>query len=100
MFRLAKVGAGKTIVEVHKNQTHFRQDDIADTVFYLQKGKVKLTVVSPVGKGEYAAQSQGEMGRPGRRLWPGARPHRNAQPNLAVRQRVVWSKQLTRIALR
>src|ERR1700687_3454058 len=47
---LAKVGAGKTILEFHKNQNVFEQGDIADTVFYIQKGRVKLTVLSEQGK--------------------------------------------------
>jgi CRP-like cAMP-binding protein len=44
------VGAGKTILEFHRNQTVFAQGDAADTVFYIQKGKVKLTVLSEQGK--------------------------------------------------
>jgi CRP/FNR family cyclic AMP-dependent transcriptional regulator len=47
---LAKVGSGKTILEFHRNQTVFAQGDVADTVFYIQKGKVKLTVLSEQGK--------------------------------------------------
>ena len=47
---LAKVGAGKTILEFHKNQNVFEQGDIADTVFYIQRGRVKLTVLSEQGK--------------------------------------------------
>jgi CRP/FNR family cyclic AMP-dependent transcriptional regulator len=47
---LAKVGAGKTVIEFHKNQTVFSQGDVADTVFYIQQGKVKLTVMSEQGK--------------------------------------------------
>ena len=47
---LAKVGAGRTISEYRKNQTVFSQGDPADAVFYIQKGKVKLTVVSKQGK--------------------------------------------------
>src|SRR6202522_926042 len=47
---LAKVGVGKTVIEFQKNQTVFSQGDIADTVFYIQKGKVKLTVTSEQGK--------------------------------------------------
>src|ERR1700675_2276291 len=49
-FFLGKVGAGKTILEFHKNQHVFEQGDVADTVFYIQKGKVKLTVLSEQGK--------------------------------------------------
>jgi CRP/FNR family cyclic AMP-dependent transcriptional regulator len=47
---LAKVGAGKTILEFHKNQHVFEQGDVADTVFYIQKGSVKVTVLSEQGK--------------------------------------------------
>jgi CRP/FNR family cyclic AMP-dependent transcriptional regulator len=47
---LAKVGTGKTILEFRKNQNVFAQGDVADTVFYIQKGKVKLTVASDQGK--------------------------------------------------
>jgi CRP/FNR family transcriptional regulator, cyclic AMP receptor protein len=47
---LAKVGVGKTIVEFRKNQTVFSQGDVADTVFYIQSGQVKLTVMSEQGK--------------------------------------------------
>jgi CRP-like cAMP-binding protein len=47
---LAKVGSGKTILEFEKNQNLFVQGDVADTVFYLQFGKVKLTVLSEHGK--------------------------------------------------
>src|SRR6202795_674751 len=47
---LAKVGVGKAILEFHKNQNIFSQGDVADTVFYLQKGKVKITVLSEQGK--------------------------------------------------
>src|ERR1700680_1367588 len=47
---LAKVGAGKTILEFHKNQNVYEQGDVADTVLYIQKGRVKLTVLSEQGK--------------------------------------------------
>ncbi len=47
---IAKVGAGKTILEFYKDQHVFEQGDVADTVFYIQKGKVKLTVLSEQGK--------------------------------------------------
>jgi CRP/FNR family cyclic AMP-dependent transcriptional regulator len=47
---LAKVGAGKTILEFQKNQHIFQQAEAADTVFYIQKGRVKLTVLSEQGK--------------------------------------------------
>ena len=35
---------------VHKKQTIFAQGDEADAVFYVQKGKVRLAVVSKTGK--------------------------------------------------
>ena len=47
---LAKVGTGKQVLEFHKNQHVFEQGDVADTVLYIQRGKVKLTVVSEQGK--------------------------------------------------
>ena len=47
---LARVGAGKTILEFQKNQNVFSQGDAAETVFYIQKGRVKLTVMSEQGK--------------------------------------------------
>jgi CRP/FNR family cyclic AMP-dependent transcriptional regulator len=47
---LAKVGEGRTIEEYSKDQTVFSQSDPANAVFYIQKGKVKLTVVSNAGK--------------------------------------------------
>lgn len=47
---LAKVGAGKSISKYSKDQNVFAQGDAADTVFYIQKGKVKLTVLSDQGK--------------------------------------------------
>ena len=47
---LANVGDGKTILDCRKNQIVFSQGEIADAVFYIQQGKVKLTVVSEQGK--------------------------------------------------
>ena len=47
---LAKVGKGRTISEYRKNQVIFAQSDPAEAIFYVQKGKVKLTVVSHNGK--------------------------------------------------
>jgi len=39
---LAKVGAGKSISKLGKGQNVFVQGDVADGVFYIQKGKIKL----------------------------------------------------------
>jgi CRP/FNR family transcriptional regulator, cyclic AMP receptor protein len=47
---LAKVGEGKTIAKYRKDEVVFSQGEVADAVFYIQKGKVKLTVVSEQGK--------------------------------------------------
>jgi CRP/FNR family cyclic AMP-dependent transcriptional regulator len=47
---LARVGEGKTIAKYKKDQTVFAQGDVADAVFYIQKGKLKLTVISEQGK--------------------------------------------------
>jgi CRP/FNR family transcriptional regulator, cyclic AMP receptor protein len=47
---LAIVGEGKAIIEFHKDQVVFAQGDAADTVFYIQKGQVKVVVISEQGK--------------------------------------------------
>jgi len=47
---LAKVGEGRSIGTYRKEQIVFSQGDPADAVFYIQKGKVKITVVSEQGK--------------------------------------------------
>jgi CRP/FNR family transcriptional regulator, cyclic AMP receptor protein len=47
---LTKVGSGKTNLTAPKKHAIFSQGDAADAVFYLQSGKVKLTVVSKQGK--------------------------------------------------
>jgi CRP/FNR family transcriptional regulator, cyclic AMP receptor protein len=43
---LGKVGEGKTISKYRKDQIVFEQGQVADSVFYIQQGKIKLTVVS------------------------------------------------------
>src|SRR6478735_5558393 len=47
---LAKVGEGRSIERFGKDQIVFSQGDPADAVFYIQKGKAKVTVVSEQGK--------------------------------------------------
>ena len=47
---LAIVGEGKTILQFHKDQVVFAQGEAADTVFYIQKGQVKVVVMSDQGK--------------------------------------------------
>ena len=47
---LAKVGDGKAILNYLKKQIIFSQGEIADAVFYIQHGNVKLVVVSEHGK--------------------------------------------------
>jgi CRP/FNR family transcriptional regulator, cyclic AMP receptor protein len=47
---LGRAGPGTTVERYVKNQKIFSQGDIADTVFYIQKGKVKITVLSEHGK--------------------------------------------------
>jgi len=47
---LAGFSRGKTVIEYHAGRSIFRQGDPADSVFYLQKGKVKLAVTSQQGK--------------------------------------------------
>jgi CRP-like cAMP-binding protein len=47
---LATIGDGRKILSFDKKQIIFAQGDQADSVFYVQKGKVRLTVVSQAGK--------------------------------------------------
>jgi CRP/FNR family cyclic AMP-dependent transcriptional regulator len=47
---LGRAEAGKTVEKYAKNQKIFNQGEIADTVFFIQKGKVKITVLSEHGK--------------------------------------------------
>jgi CRP/FNR family transcriptional regulator, cyclic AMP receptor protein len=47
---LATIGAGRKTVAVPKKKTVFSQGDAADAVFYIQKGKVRLSVVSTIGR--------------------------------------------------
>jgi len=47
---LASAGLGRRIVELKPKQAFFSQGDHADSVFYLQKGRAKITVVSTSGK--------------------------------------------------
>jgi CRP/FNR family transcriptional regulator, cyclic AMP receptor protein len=52
---LAEVGEGRIRTDYKKNQRVFSQGDPADAIFYIQKGKVKLTVVSNQGKSAVVA---------------------------------------------
>src|ERR1700681_4578625 len=47
---LGRIDAGKTIERYGKNQKIFSQGDVADSVFFIRKGKVKITVLSEHGK--------------------------------------------------
>ena len=47
---LATVNGGRSISKYRRNQTVFSQGTPADAVFYIQKGKVKVTVLSEQGK--------------------------------------------------
>src|SRR5665213_2328840 len=47
---LAKVGEGKAIVEYRNDQVVFAQGDVADTIYYIQKGRLKVVVISEQGK--------------------------------------------------
>jgi CRP/FNR family transcriptional regulator, cyclic AMP receptor protein len=47
---LAKANGGRSISKYRKNQIVFSQGDLADSVFYIHDGKVKVTVISEQGK--------------------------------------------------
>jgi len=70
---LAKPGLGRKVIEFKPKQAFFTQGDPADCVFYLQKGRAKLTVVSSIGKeATIAIISAGEfVGEPALAAVPG-----------------------------
>ncbi len=47
---LEEAGIGKTVTAVDGGKIIFAQGDPASSIFYIQKGKIKLTVVSKAGK--------------------------------------------------
>jgi CRP-like cAMP-binding protein len=47
---LLNAGLGKRLIHLKAKESFFLQGDIADSVFYLQKGRAKLTIVSNTGK--------------------------------------------------
>ncbi len=47
---LATIGEGRKVVPFSRKQTIFTQGDAADSVFYIQEGKVRHPVVSKIGK--------------------------------------------------
>ena len=47
---LSTIDGGRKIAAFSKKQTIFVQGDSSDAVFYIQKGKIRLTVVSKTGK--------------------------------------------------
>ena len=59
---LAQIGRGRKILAYRKGHTVFAQGDSCDAVFYIQSGKVKLTVVSAAGKeATIAVLSEGDF---------------------------------------
>jgi len=73
---LMSAGLGRRIVQLAPKEAFYSQGDLADSVFYLQKGRAKVTVVSKVGKeATIAILSAGDFvgegalaGVPGQRL--------------------------------
>src|SRR5579859_4579344 len=47
---LANIGAGRTVQQYRAKEAIFSQGDCADAVFYIQEGKVRLSVLSKQGK--------------------------------------------------
>ena len=59
---LATVDGGRTIAKYTMNQIVFAQGDAADAVFFVEEGKVKVTVVSDQGKEAVAHPTSDEKG--------------------------------------
>jgi CRP-like cAMP-binding protein len=47
---LEKIEAGKTLLRLEKNQPVFCQGEVADSIYFIHTGKIKVTVVSTLGK--------------------------------------------------
>src|SRR6185436_9559908 len=47
---LSQAGLGRKIIIVQQRTRIFSQGDVGDAVFYIQKGRIKLTVISGQGK--------------------------------------------------
>ena len=47
---LSVVGTGKTVSKYRKGEVIFAQGDVADSIYYLQRGRVKVVVLSEQGK--------------------------------------------------
>ena len=47
---LASAGLGRRVIQLAPKEAFFSQGDHADSVFYLQEGRARVTVVSPAGK--------------------------------------------------
>jgi CRP-like cAMP-binding protein len=47
---LSKVNGGRAVADYRKDKIVYRQGDPADSVFYIQSGKIKKTVISEQGK--------------------------------------------------
>ena len=73
---LAKADGGRTISNYAKDQVIFSQGEAADAVFYIQTGKVKITVLSEQGKEAVVAvlgptsSAAREPWRDSRGAWP------------------------------
>jgi hypothetical protein len=89
---LATIGNGRKTLAVPKEQPIFAQGDGADAVFYIQKGKVKLTVVSKAGRAPAAA-----LRRPGGFCgsWVGAASGRPDVPWSGKRHMTGWHELFT-----
>jgi CRP-like cAMP-binding protein len=47
---LAKAGLGRKIVHLENRERAFSQGDLADSVFYIQSGRIRLSVIAKTGK--------------------------------------------------
>jgi Cyclic nucleotide-binding domain len=77
---LAKAGVGKKIVTLKKGQLAYAQGDPANTIFYVQKGRLRVSVTSAIGKEAPlslvgAGEFVGEMKEPGAILVVSHDPH-------------------------
>jgi CRP-like cAMP-binding protein len=94
---LTKLSAGKTSQEYQADEFVFSQGDAADAVFYIQSGKVKLTVVSKAGKEAVIAILQ-QASFSGEGCLAG-QPLRMATANATEPSTIIWVEKQAMISL-
>ena len=58
---LSQRGPGRTVIDIGKGRVVFTQGDLADSIFYIQKGWIKLSIASHHGKEKISLHRKGDF---------------------------------------